>query len=58
MKATTGVSMNIPTHKDTIPSVAVLLTIAVCMVCAAFVVDAEATPAAASAAPAQVADAD
>jgi hypothetical protein len=49
MKATTGTRLDITTHKDAVPSIAVLLTIAVCMACAAFVVDAEATPAAASA---------
>ena len=49
MNATTGTSLKITTYKDTVPSIAVLLTIAVCMFCAAFVVDAEATPAVASA---------
>jgi len=50
MKATTGRKLTITTYKDTIPSVAVLLTIVVTMACAAFVVDAEATtPAVASA---------
>ncbi len=51
MKATTGKAVYaVTTYKDTIPSVAVLLTIVVTMACAAFVVDAEATPAVASAA--------
>ena len=49
MKATTGRTLTITTYKDTIPSIAVLLTIVVTMACAAFVVDAEATPAVASA---------
>ena len=49
MKATTGRNLTITTYKDTIPSVAVLLMIVVTMACAAFVVDAEATPAVASA---------
>ena len=50
MKATTGRAVIEQTMwKDTIPSVAVLVTIAVTMACAAFVVDAEATPAVASA---------
>jgi len=44
MKATTGRKLTITTYKDTIPSVAVLLTIVVTMACAAFVVDAEANP--------------
>jgi len=57
MNATTGKARFDQTMwKDTIPSVAVLVTIAVTMACAAFVVDAEATPAVASAT--QVADAD
>lgn len=49
MNATTDTRLNISTYKDTIPSIAVLLTIAVTMACAAFVVDAEATSAVASA---------
>ena len=50
MKATTGKhAFEQTTHKDTIPSVAVLATIVVTMACAAFVVDSEATPAVASA---------
>ena len=57
MKATTGkASYTKTTYKDTIPSVAVLITIVVTMACAAFVVDAEATPAVASAT--QVAETD
>jgi hypothetical protein len=49
MNATTGTRLDISTYKDSVPSIAVLLTIVVCMGCAAFVVDAEATPAVASA---------
>jgi hypothetical protein len=56
MKATTGTRLDITMYKDAVPSIAVLLTIGICMVCAAFVVDAEATPAVASAM--QIADAD
>ena len=51
MNATTGKPAFEKTamYKDTIPSVAILVTIVVTMACAAFVVDAEATPAVASA---------
>ena len=50
MKATTGKpAFERTMYKDTIPSVAILVTIVVTMACAAFVVDAEATPAVASA---------
>jgi hypothetical protein len=50
MNATTGKAVYATTmYKDTIPSIAVLLTIVITMACAAFVVDAEATPAVASA---------
>ena len=57
MKATTGKAMYAKTtYKDTVPSVAVLVTIVLTMACAAFVVDAEATPAVASAT--QVAESD
>ena len=50
MKATTGKKLDITTYKDTIPSVAVLVTIVVTVAAGAFVADAEPTPAVASAA--------